>query len=347
MSTIGKSLAAAFVLATMLSAPAAWANPAPTAADSGAHITDEQQLDPTTIDITIDTPAVVTQDPKARIYTPQGWSRDAQRTWPVLYVYSGGPDPYTKWSEQTDIKDYAAKNDVIVVMPDSGKGGGFVNWYNGGKYGGPNWETFHTEELLQLIERNFHGSDVRAAMGISSGGEGAVTYAARHPGMFKYVASYSGVLYPTMKGIPAALVLLELAENPTKDPTAKWGNPIWDRANWEAHDPYVLAEQLRGTGLYISAGTTGLFGPLEPTWEEALKLSDGNPIKALGLYASGSVGEKIVGLTNKPFVERLQALGIPATVNLYGDGLHQWKYWIREFHSAWPLIMQAINAAPR
>src|SRR3954451_1860627 len=124
MSRIGKSLVAVLVLAATLSAPAAWAESF-TPADSGARITDEQQLDPTTIDITIDTPAVVTQDPKARIYTPRGWSRDAQRTWPVLYVYSGGPDTYTKWSEQTDIKDYAAKNDVIVVMPDSGKGGGF------------------------------------------------------------------------------------------------------------------------------------------------------------------------------------------------------------------------------
>ncbi|MEO5877777.1 MAG: alpha/beta hydrolase family protein [Streptosporangiaceae bacterium] len=328
-----------------MSAPPAWAGP-PKTADSGARITQEQRWDPTTVDITIDTPAVVTQDPQARIYTPKGWTRHATRTWPVLYVYSGGPDTYTKWSEETDIKDYAARNDVIVVMPDSGKGGAFVNWYNRGKFGGPNWETFHTEELPQLIERNFHGSGVRAAMGISSGAEGAVTYAARRPGLFRYVASFSGVLHPTMPGIPAALVLLELAADPTRDPTLKWGNPVWDRKNWEAHDPYVLAENLRGTGLYISSGTTGLFGPLDPPWAEALKIAHGSAVQAVALYASGSISEKMVGVTDRSFTRRLEQLNIPATVHLYGDGLHQWKYWVREYHTAWPLIMKALNARP-
>ena len=35
---------------------------------------------------------------------------------------------------------------------------------------------------------------------------------------------------------------------------------------------------------------------------------------------------------NTTFVDRLKALGIPATVDAYGPGTHSWPYWERKLH---------------
>ena len=37
-------------------------------------------------------------------------------------------------------------------------------------------------------------------------------------------------------------------------------------------------------------------------------------------------------------MEHLKAVGTEATVDLYGAGTHNWVYWQRELHRAWPLL---------
>jgi len=332
---LGVVIAAA--LASTVPGSAAAAAPVP--ASTGAKIVGEQWGNGFD-DITIDTKAIPGQKPMARVFVPKGWSRTAKRTWPTLYVYGGGDDDHADWDRITDLEEYAAKWQVLVVVPDSGPSGGYTDWYRGG----PKWETFHTKELPQLIERNFRGSTVRAAMGLSSGGSGAVGYAARHPGMFKYVASYSGVVHSTMPGVPTIMLLSDSQRMGTKNAFAKWGDPTLDRANWLAHDPYVNAAKLRGTGIYLSSGTTGAAGPLDLPWDEYVKSIGGNVADALKDRGLGLISERMVGATNRSMAAKLKALGIPATVHLYGDGLHTWPYWIREFHTAWPLIMKSLKA---
>lgn len=289
-------------------------------------------------DITIDTKAIPGQKPMARVFVPKGWSRTAKRTWPTLYVYGGGDDNHADWDRLTDLEEYAAKWQVLVVVPDSGPGGGYTDWYRGG----PKWETFHTKELTQLIERNFRGSTVRGAMGLSSGGSGAVGYAARHPGMFRYVASYSGIVHSTMAGVPTIMLLSDSEKQGSANAFAKWGDPVINRDVWRAHDPYVNAAKLRGTGIYLSSGTTGMAGPLDVPWDEYLKSFGGNVSDALKGRSLGFISEGMVGATNISMVARLRALGIPVTAHLYGNGQHVWPYWIREFHLAWPLIMKGL-----
>ncbi|MEO3785378.1 alpha/beta hydrolase family protein [Actinocorallia sp. B10E7] len=334
-----------------LSAAPAAAEPGPpaagyTTADSGARITDERWVDERTVDITIDTPGVTGMDPQARILVPEGWSRDAARTWPVLYALSGGPDTYTIWTDKTDIEETSKDDDVIVVMPDSGKGGGFVDWYNGGRGGNPKWETFHTRELTQLVERNFRGGTDRAVMGLSSGGSGALMYATRNPGFYKYAASYSGLAHITKPGVPTIMLLSDMIDGSTEnpDPYGKLGDPLWDRWNWLEHDPYVNAGDLRGTGVYLSSGTTGLVGELDLTPEEVFEQKDGDAVEVVKAYVAGSISEKLIGMTNEDLAARLKAMNIPATVHLYGDGLHSWPWWNREYKLAWPMIMKALGA---
>ncbi|MFC0038138.1 alpha/beta hydrolase [Actinomadura rayongensis] len=299
-------------------------------ADDGARIKTETWIDSRTVDLTVATPAVG-DDEMIRVIVPQGWSRTASRTWPVVYAYQGGNDDYLSWVKGSQISDLASQWGVLVVMPAGGKGGGFSDWWNYGRGGTPKWETFHTTEVLQLLERNYRAGTRRAALGVSSGGQGAIAYAARHRGMFAYAASFSGLLHSSSPPIQWTLMLQGVTFD--SDPFAVWGVPGFDDANWKAHDPYELADKLRGTQLYISSGTTGLPGPLDDPSKTPL---DSN------IY--GATGELIVGSTAKDFVARLQRLGIPATTHLYGDGWHNWNYWRRELTTEWPLMMQALGA---
>ena len=156
---------------------------------------------------------------------------------------------------ETDVERLTAPTNLMVVTPDGGDQGWYSNYVNAdptGPYGTQQWETFHMTELPQLLERNYRASDNRVIAGLSMGGYGAINYAARHPDMFKAAASYSGVL--------------DLKVNPTDftDPEdiARWGDPVADAANWDAHDPVKFVSELKGMPLYIAYGN-GQPGPYD------------------------------------------------------------------------------------
>ncbi|MFF5262654.1 alpha/beta hydrolase [Actinomadura viridis] len=325
-SRAGLLLALAALAAGGTAPPAATAHAAPfKAADTGARIVAETRIGPNEVDITIDSPSLGTPV-KARVLLPEDWQAGTGATWPVLYAYHGGRDDYTSWARNTDIEAWAAEYGAIVVMPEAADGA-YTDWYNYGFGGRPKWETFHTQEVVQLIERNYHASGVRAAIGDSAGGQGAITYAARHPGMFTHVASLSGVLWLRAPGMPSLVVLTNTING--QDPMAIYGLPVLHDANWKLRDPLELAGGLRGTKVFFSSGTTGQPGPGDP---EA-------PPWDIGL-----IGEQAVGQTNVAFRDRLDRLGIPYTADLYGDGRHNWPAWIRVATRIWPDLMASIGA---
>ena len=294
-------------------------------ADTGARITAEKKVAAREVDVTISSPSLG-RSVKARLLLPANWKRDTAATWPVLYAFHGGQDDYTSWTRNTDIEAWAAKYNVIVVMPE-GDNGSYTDWYNYGKGGSPKWETFHTAEVRQLMERNYHAGALRAAIGNSSGGAGAMAYAARHPGLFKYAASLSGILSMRSIGMPAMLMFTNAGNG--QDPFAIWGIPWADDANWQAHDPYTLASRLRGTGVFFSAGTTGRPGPGDPN---------------VAPWDIGLLSEIAVGANNKDFRKRLDELKVPYTAHIYGDGRHNWPAWRRESTFIWPTLMKSIGA---
>jgi S-formylglutathione hydrolase FrmB len=295
-------------------------------ADSGARITAEARQSATQLDITVASPSLG-RSVKVRILLPQDWQSDATRTWPVLYAYHGGRDDYTSWTRETDIEAWAAEYNAIVVMPEAANGG-YTDWYNYGLGGWPKWQTFHTQEVMQLVERNYHASTTRAAIGDSTGGQGAITYAALFPGMFTHVASLSGVLSLRMPGMPLLIVLTNSING--QDPMGMYGIPILHDANWKKRDPLELAAALRGTKLFFSSGTTGRPGPGDPPTNS---------------WDIGLIGEEVVGRSNVAFRERLDQLGVPYTADLYGDGRHNWPAWIRVTTRIWPELMNSIGAS--
>ncbi|WP_254716653.1 alpha/beta hydrolase family protein [Actinomadura sp. WMMB 499] len=252
-------LLASVLLLALVAGAALVAPPGPARA-AGPAIT-ETWHGPRTLDLSWHS-ANVDQTVHVRLLLPAGWKRSARGTWPVVFALQGGRDDYTSWTRETDIEGLAAAWDVMVAMPSGGENGSYTDWWNGGAGGVPRWETFHTAELVRVLERYGAGTR-RAVMGASSGGQGALAYAGRHRGMFRYAASFSGSTHLTMDGMQVFLMFVNLLGSGL-DAFRIFGVPGLDDANWRAHDPYHLAPNLRGVGLYVSSGTTGLNGPYTP-----------------------------------------------------------------------------------
>jgi S-formylglutathione hydrolase FrmB len=296
-------------------------------ADTGARITDVKWHGKRQADVSIASPALGSTQ-RVRVLLPRSWSATANRTWPVVHAYHGGSDTFISWTRSTNIEQLAAKYDVLVAMPE-GANGSYADWYNGGKGGTPRWETFHTQEVRQILERNFRAAGQRAAMGISSGAQGAITYAGRHPGMFQYAGGFSGVMSMLSPGIPALLSYINARPGQDQSSAAIWGDPMFDRANWVAHDPYHLAPNMRGTKIHVSSGN-GSEGPLDKVGYAPWDLR----------YLS----ESQVYRTTREFASRAKSSGVPITTHFYGAGSHSWPYWQREMHLVWPKMMSTIGA---
>ncbi|MGI3202366.1 alpha/beta hydrolase [Streptomyces sp. GLT-R25] len=164
-------------------------------APHGARIIAEEKAGERLVDLTVDSPALG-RTAKVRLLTPDGWDRRRPgETWPTLYLLVGGDGNYKAWTEDYDarLQELPALRDVLVVMPEMPLFGFYSDWFNGGEGGPPAVETFHLREVRPLLERRHGGGVRRVAAGESQGGFGALSYAARHPGLFRAVASYSRI----------------------------------------------------------------------------------------------------------------------------------------------------------
>jgi diacylglycerol O-acyltransferase / trehalose O-mycolyltransferase len=278
-----------------------------------ATVVAERRIAPRIVDLTIRSPALG-RTAMVRLLTPTGWaSRASGRHWPVLYLLHGCCDTYDSWTRETHIDRLRRLRRVLVVMPEAGDVGFYSNWRDG-----PAWETFHLVELRRVLERRYGAGTPRAVAGLSMGGLGAMSYAARHRGMFAAAASFSGLLHP----LADRRLMLGLFSEQTSDPLAIWGDPKAQRSTWAAHDPTLLAGRLRGTRLFVSSGN-GEPGPFDRA---------GRPRDGV---------EATVGRESRAFAARVRRLGIPATTDFYGRGTHDWPYWEREFERSLPLLLGA------
>jgi diacylglycerol O-acyltransferase / trehalose O-mycolyltransferase len=259
------------------------------------------------VNLEVDSPSVGRT--AVSLLLPVRFESEPQRTWPVLYLLHGATNDHATWLEQTDVERLTADLDLLVVMPDGGDYGFYSDWWNEGAGGPPKWETWHLDELPALLEHDYRASDARAVAGESMGGFGAISYAARRPGMFRAAASFSGVL--------DIFALGRLGED-------IWGDRQDQLANWQAHDPVHLAPALAGTALYVSWG-------------------DGEPGPLDDASARFDVVEAWISGGNGRFAQRLADLGLPATIDAYGPGTHTWPYWERALSDALPLLLAALE----
>ncbi|MEU4512448.1 alpha/beta hydrolase family protein [Nonomuraea wenchangensis] len=272
------------------------------------EVVDERRLDARRLELTIRSPALGDETTKVRLLLPRGW--ESRRDWPVLWLLHGGLDDHTSWTAKTDVAALTRDTGVMVVMPDGGKCGSYSDWWNGGDGGPPRWETYHLRELLPLLESRYRAGRDRAIAGYSMGGQGAMLYAAK--GRFKAAASFSGAVNITAPGVPQAVMAGTTVGCFGTDWKRVWGDPEEQRQVWRAHNPYDLAEKLKGVELYVAAG-------------------------------EGDLVEDLANRAARSFAARLDDLGIPVRTHFYRGG-HNHTYWQRELHRAYPMLVSAIGA---
>lgn len=303
------ALVAVLVAAALGCTPA----PAPPAAQvDGARIVEREQVGERGQALTVASRALGRETP-VRVLLPRGWTRGSG-PWPVLYLLHGCCGAgHLGWVDEGGAERLTGELPAIVVVPEGGRVGFYSDWVRG-----PKWETFHIEELIPLIEAEFGAGPDRAVAGLSMGGLGAMVYAARHPGLFRAAASFSGVLDTTGDRSGVRRLLRENGE----DPAALWGEP--DGQAWDEHNPARLAERLGGVPLYVSCGD-GEPGLLDPPG-------------ATGDFEGALLSQA------KVFAERARAAGAEITTDFYGAGTHTWPYWERALERALPMLRAAIGA---
>lgn len=322
-----KNLVCLWLAAALLSTEAhaaEWkpdASPRPHPAE--ARVTGVKVIDKRMRDLMVSSPAMGMSIP-VRVILPVHWREKPKATFPVVYLLHGGDDDYTSWTRETDVDALAENSDVLVVMPDAGRNGYYSDWFAGA----PRWETFHTHELVRLMEKKFRASHSRAVVGLSMGGFGALNYAAHNRGMFRYVASMSSYVDLNDPAVRLALGLGTAKEG--IDIKDVWGDPVKNAEVWQSHNPAAMPRAFRGMHVHLSAGTSQP-GPLDKG-------------RSSGVVLVSVLGEAPLSGQIERFAWSLSSEGVDVTTHLYTPGTHSWPYWQAELHSIWPSVMKSIGS---
>ncbi|WP_137722744.1 alpha/beta hydrolase-fold protein [Prescottella subtropica] len=261
------------------------------------------------------------------------WNAKSGEKFPAVFMLDGmrARDDENGWTLDTDAESFFADKNVNVVLPIGGNSSFYSDWIdqnNGQNY---KWETFLTKELPPILEGQWRTTQDRGVVGLSMGGTSAMALTARNQGFFKFAGSLSGILTTTTLGMPQAIAYA-MQDAGGFDADAMWGNPGSDA--WDAHDPYVLAEKLKGVSLYVSSGS-GTTGPYDQP----------SGIPGISTNYAGMGLEILSRLTSQTFTTKLRKLNIPATVNYRPSGTHSWPYWEFELHQLWPQLANTLGVA--
>lgn len=320
----GRPLAAVLTFAATAAAAVTRCTPSPTGVPGGeVRVESAEQLSDRLIELTVDADGVGTT--KLRLLLPHGFDEEPDRSWPVLYLLHGGGGSYRDWTDSSDVEELTAPLDVIVAMPDSGPGATYVDWAFARPDGSrPQYETYITQLLPAFLRTAYRADDRAAVAGLSAGGFGAMSYAARHPDRYRAVASFSGNLDtrdgdefgPWLSAIPTFAL----------ESTFPLGDPVTQEVRWRGHNPLDLVPNLAGVDVYVSGGN-GNLGPLSM------------PTETPDFLTLESSTER----RSRSFAARAEALAIPVTTHFYGDGTHTFRYWNRELSAALPMLMTALE----
>jgi S-formylglutathione hydrolase FrmB len=303
--------------------------------------------------LTLSSPALGGHE-AVNLLLPKHYSDHPASRYHVLYLLHGSGGNQTDWVKHGAVRllDTAATKAhlpaTITVMPNAGLEGYYTDWYgtdvvNPAEKVAPGWATFDIDELIPYIDSHYPtiaSRRGRAITGLSMGGFGATSLAARNPGTFAAVGSFSGADDIDLNNPYEAIVLEGTSPAFTLGaPTlCIWGDPITHQIGLEAVDPTYLAPNLAGTKLYLASGN-GTPGPYDAT---------GSPTDVVSSAGAGAV-ELDVSEMNHGLVAALDATRVAHTDYFYGPGTHSWPYWERDLTRFVPIMARAwrhITPAP-
>lgn len=186
------------------------------------------------------------------VFVPREADPPGQR-FPVLYMLHGAYSGHTAWPSMSTMKALAGHYRMILVCPDGGPFGWYVDSV---EEDGAHVETYIIEELIPEIDRLFPTRADRASrgiMGLSMGGHGAITLAAKHPQTFASASSLSGIL--------------NITNHPDQWELSRRLGPLEEsRSRWEANSAWHLAGRFAGehsVRLLLDCGDEDATGALE------------------------------------------------------------------------------------
>ncbi|MBF6353951.1 esterase family protein [Nocardia higoensis] len=258
---------------------------------------------------------------------------------PTVYLLNGisGGDDGGNWFEKTDVTTFLEDEQVTLVMPLGGEASYYADWHaEDPALGTQRWATFLTRELPPLVDDAFHGNGANAIAGISMAGTSVFQLALGAPGLYRAIGAYSGCARTSdARGRAIVNTVVRIRGG---DPANLWGPP--EDPRWAANDPYLRVEELRGTAVYLSAGS-GLPGEHDTLDAPG---TEGDLRKFADQLVIGGALEAIAADCARQLSDRLLESGIPATLELRRGGTHTWAYWAEDFRRSWPLLAAALTA---
>ncbi len=131
---------------------------------------------------------------KAVVVLPEKYNGLKNVKYPAIYLLHGWSGKYSAWSKKTNLGILADKYDFIIVCPD----GGYAGWYlDSPLKKDSQYETYIAKEVVKYIDENFQtiaDSTGRFITGLSMGGQGAIRLIAKYPNVFNAAGSMSGVM---------------------------------------------------------------------------------------------------------------------------------------------------------
>jgi putative tributyrin esterase len=225
------------------------------------------------------------------VYLPRSYDSDTTRRFPVAIYLHGLYGRETDWlrhgrmRETMDPLTQGGLPEMIVVMPD-GDDGWWTTWHtladvaacrrarrdeNADTYcvPWPKYDDYVARDLVAHVDsmyRTLAFRQARAIAGLSMGGYGAITLAARYPEVFVAAASHSGVLRPLWltDSVPPRDARTPAEIRAAGESLARWElmRPAFgpDSVSWTARDPARLVRQCQARecqlpALYVDCGT--------------------------------------------------------------------------------------------
>ncbi len=181
--------------------------------------------------------AAMSKMPKAVVVLPEQYLK-SQNRFPVIYLLHGWSGSYRDWPTKIDLKPLADKYGFIIVCPD----GGYAGWYvNSPIVKDSQYETYIAKEVVAFVDKNYRtvaDSSGRYLCGLSMGGHGAFTLLAKYPERYAGAGCMSGAMAMTDGNRRAGLadILGDYSKN---------------QQLWEGNSALFLADRLAGRGKAI------------------------------------------------------------------------------------------------
>jgi len=122
---------------------------------------------------------------------PEDYDDSTTTRYAVLYLLHGLTGHYNDWFSRTNVADYAAQHQLIVVTPE-----GHDGWYiDSVAVPSEKYESYILNEVIPDVQARYRTIEARygrAIAGLSMGGYGAVKFGLKSPSIFAFVGSMSG-----------------------------------------------------------------------------------------------------------------------------------------------------------